>query len=105
IDTSHRHLFPPEIESEICAQYELGESSTALAQTFACSEETIRKLIMRCGHQMRPKRKLDARAEIKVVREYNKGLSTTQIGANYGVARGTIRNSLLRAGGRLRGAR
>jgi len=70
-----RRRFSPVEEAQIIGRYDEGEPTRNIAKAFDCSEETIRRILVRNSRQTRPKRRLNPAIQSKIIEAYYQDIS------------------------------
>lgn len=98
---SARRRLGPAVVAQLVADYQAGQSTTAIMQTFGLGKGTVLRLLQEAGIERRGQgqRKIDL---AEATARYQAGCSLAKLAATYGCDAETMRTAFRRAGLRLR---
>jgi DNA-binding transcriptional regulator LsrR (DeoR family) len=87
-----------QLEADLIARYESGETVKALAREHGMHHQTVRRLLVAAGVEMRCKQRLSDDDLVEIRRAYQAGATTTELGDQLGVSATAIQRALKRMG-------
>ena len=88
------HRFPPDVEAQICTEYQSGSSYHVLTQKYATCIPTLRSVLRRQGQSPRqrggPRKPVAPALAQAMLQQWKSGLSQTAIGEKYGMGQSRV---------------